>query len=404
VCIYTDPISALTRNFHARLIYPAYTFHLSSLSLHLHAHDNMADPKPIQNRSKRSLSPSAASPPRDRTRFASYSDKPFSNTPKSAPTDPSATRAKMIALEPYQKDELLKTLFDLHPSARESITAILPAIITVPAPENMVTKSVYFVAQIARCHNYLLTKDWPRYPDLPVGTCMAVHFIMRDLFRNMENQIERFDENMRMNLLDPVCSRGVYLVDAATALLDAGHILIKRRRRLADYAPSLGVPPCSPGDCLWHPPYHYGPTDDGYNCRANAAFSDLASVLTFGALPFTPDEPTPRQVNDEATFEREGRRPFLKWEQYHIAVRYATCDNRAHPLREAILKYTDLPPILPQLGPNDNAISEPDDWLRPCLEKLALLIRKREIPEIGTREMSHRISEPVLDLGGMSMN
>jgi len=46
-------------------------------------------------------------------------------------------------------------------------------------------------------------------------------------------------------------------------------------------------------------------------------------------------------------------RQSAEWKAFHTAVRYATRDDQSHPLRDAILKYIELPPILPQPGPDE---------------------------------------------------
>ena len=360
----------------------------------------MSNPTPAQNRSKRPLSPSADSPPRDRTRFAPYCDKPFSNTPKPAPTNASATRAKMIALEPDQKDELLKTLFDLHPSARESIAAVLPSITSAPLPASMISKSVYFGDEVAWCHEYLNNYNWPNNPKLPArGSCEGAGSVLENVSYVFEGQFDSFYCTER-SLPKPDCDKAVYSMDATIAILEIGLVAFERQKAAGKHELT-----CRPMIYC-----HLGPgvKTAEKQCEVESSLYMLGKVWMQCVLPRPPNGIANSirserfiRIGNGLHFERypspkEVANDLAEWEAWHIAIRYSTPDNRSHPLREILLRYIDLPPILPHPGPNDNALPETDDWLRPRLEGLGASFRKGQMPD--------RRPGPVLDLGGMSIS
>jgi len=389
VCIHTDPNSALTRNFYAiDHLFKLYSLSFTPTSTITHIKSAMSDPTPAQNRSKRTLSPSAASPPRDRTRFAPYSDKPFSITPKPAPTNASATRARMIALEPDQKDTLLKTLFDLHPSARESIAAILPSITSAPLPASMISKSVYFGDKVAWCHEYLNNYNWPNNLKLPAeGSCQGSAAVLYEAALDFKFAFDSTCYRDRM-FREHGCNEAEYSMDATIALLEIALLAFERQSRLGPEHGSI---------CERIKDYRSLPRleTEGWICAVEFSFFELGDVWQYCVLPRVPDGMADRIHSQRSASPEEVADYLAVWEVWHIAIRYLTRDNEPHPLRETLLKYIDLPPILPHPGPNDNAIPESDDWLRPCLDKLAF--------DIALKKMPDRRPGPVLDLEGMSI-
>ena len=371
----------------------------------------MSDPNPTQTRSKRSLSPSASSPPRDRTRFASYSDAPLSNTPEPSPIDAPAVPEKMLALRLDQKDSLLKTLFDLHLTSRASIAAILPSIDSDPSLANIITKSVYFGEHVIRCHRELLGDDWsPRLEKRDMGICERAADV---LLSTMDYMIVDMKDFLGYNFrhMDSDHTAGMYRMDAAIALLEINCIMLERQRRSAIYARLPGYRPT-------------GRTHRGQvNCSADACFERLAEI--WGTWT-TPDEEYECSLNSWETYitgsmdedEQDEMASWLQeWRELdaavqcavgdneYLATQYAICDNELHPFREAVLKYIDLPPIPPNMRYNDIPPVLPcegehdtlvvEHWLGTYLDKIGRILRSGKMPE--------REPEDSLDMGGMSI-
>jgi hypothetical protein len=302
----------------------------------------------------------------------------------------------MIALEPDQKDALLKTLFDLHPSARKSITAILPSMTPATSIANAVSNSVYFGEQVAWCHEYLNNHNWPNNPRLPAkGSCAGAASVLNYTALIFEDQFEnrKFREHG--------CNEAVFWIDLTIALLEIVLLAFERQSRLGpehdsicerikDQRGLLGLDR-EVGICdVKFSLFELG--DVLENCVLPRVLDVIADGIHPERLARLEDDASPEELAD---FEETANYLFV-WEAWHVAIRYSTRDNQSHPLRETLLKFIDLPPILPHPAPDDNPITESDDWLRPCLVKLA--------HDIAAGKMPDRRPGPVLDLGGMSIS
>jgi len=289
----------------------------------------------------------------------------------------------MLALVPDQKDILLKTLFDLHPSARESISAILSTITSAPSSANIISKSIYFGEQVLRCHRALIEDDWRNYYeesacDIRHGTASALESSLDFIGIEVGDHCRREEAD----LLNPGCSSGDFKVDAWIAVLDIGLILSGRQKRIA---PSLNR-----DDATWASGSSYTA------CRLREQLKSLESLWLGCLLPnlyFKPRLHTPRCDTLEQAKWRA--RQSAEWKAFHTAVRYATRDDQSHPLRDAILKYIELPPILPHPGPDEKLETGPDDYgLKTCLKGIGHVLRS---------DPADRESKIVLDLQRISI-
>jgi hypothetical protein len=132
-------------------------------------------------------------------------------------------------------------------------------------------------------------------------------------------------------------------------------------------------------------------------CEVNSSLGELGGVLSYYTIPAARQRTMIARKNAGKMLldPEEMADGLTRWDRWHTEMLYATSDNQPHPLRETLLQYIDLPPILPHPGPNDNPITELDGWLRPCLEGLAA--------SVGEETMSDRRLKPALDLQGMSI-
>lgn len=290
----------------------------------------MSDPPP--NRAKRPLSPTTASfiPPTAR------------KTSRPNHTMSSTDRATLLALDSQQKDELIKKLVDFHPTARQTISSVLPTIAPMrPAPKVKLTESLYFVHEVECCAYWLSNRSWMNHATTSrEACCQAVSkAVMFELNRIKIRCIDCVKEKVPLptgcNSLDDLCR------DAIIARLDIGLLILKRRNRL-----SIRKWRCSSEPCQW--------TTDLVE-----TFDDLEDWID-------PDY-------DE----------FLDWFRYLF---HEQPDNSTHPLRLTVLKLINLPSLLPPMNPNDyydeDRADERENRVTAALGAIRLVLDGNQLPDL----------------------
>jgi len=259
----------------------------------------------------------------------------------------------------------------------------------------MISKSVYFVETVTMCHEYLNASNWPNNPRITAEvSCVGAASVLNRAAYNFEYDFDSTCHKDRMFRAHG-CNEAEYSMDATIALLEIVLLPFERQSRLGPKHGSI----CERiKDCRSLPRLE----TKGRICAVEYSFFELGDVWQCCVLPRVPDGMADGIHSERSASPKDDASPeevadyLAVWEAWHIAIRYLTHDNQPHPLRETLLKYIDLPPILPPPGPNHNVIPESDDWLRPYLKKLAQDIARGKMPD--------RRPEPVLDLGWMSIN
>jgi len=197
-------------------------------------------------------------------------------------------------------------------------------------------------------------------------------------------------------------SQGESYIDAAIALLEIGLLLLERTKRLTK--PNHSRIACSCICCGYEPG-----EQDGYccwnewECNVTAHFMSLSGcfrlvrpfIIEFGRYSEIHESQSDEEVMklEEIPLEKDSKENLIS--DWVIAVGYATSDGSPHAIRSVLLKYVDLPTMLPHLGPNDLPEDVKPRWLFDAVRAVDEILRYKRMPE--------RRIEAVPDIAGMSI-
>jgi len=295
----------------------------------------------------------------------------------------------------------MQQLVDFHPSSTERIADIIPTIKSSESPEVAIsTNSKYFEEEVEWCR-YFFSPDWkPGHTISQRESCDVVAGVLGAQIRQIRWKLARFDGQVN-NLRE-----GEYYMDAAIGILEIGLSMLERTKRL-----DTPKDPCVEVSCQCQVPVR-SPAVDVIPyalsmCPVDAHFLliDLAfrRVSPFGdqiSRDSDSDSEGIGSEDDEDDSDSEVNESEYEYDEdvirdWVIAIGYATPDGSPHAIRSVFLKYVDLPPMLPHLGPND----EPEDirprWLLDAFRAVDHILEDRRIPE--------RKIEVVPDIAGISI-
>jgi len=344
---------------------------------------------PRRTRSKRPLSPSSHNDNPVGPRAAVLPDTRARKNPRMSPSDLSRFGTTLDVslivvhdpiqnLTSQQKDDLLRRLVESD-SAKRTMTALLPSII--PSQPELVqnTQSRYFDNRVDWCEAMLGDRAWSRHSAIPKTdickmTATAVESELAQLVIAMSHNIDGSP-----NITPNKCSIEEYYVDAATALLDIGLMMFKRKERFQkdDEHPTACACLCIP--CL-EP--HIDPETDDTACPVHKCFDTLRRAMIavqpnmevknledYGRDDDGESEDSEREVDDEIRGH------------WIYATFYAFPDGTPQDLRLAILKYLDLPPLLPYPGPDHEFDNHVEESLRNCIHGINEIIKSGKMPK-----------------------
>jgi hypothetical protein len=285
------------------------------------------------------------------------------------------------------------------------MTALLPSIVPTQPDVVQNTQSRYFDNRVDWCEAMLGDRAWSRHSAIPkTDICNMIGQAVSDEISQLTELVSRKVDGSR-NVTPDKCSQGEYHVDAAIALLDIGLLVMKRQERFRKTGDHPAKCQCLCVPCV-------DCEDRETTCTVDGVFAELLDALVtvepdmekqegqnrvIGTNEVEDDESDDLRDKDTDTHNSNCELDQELWEW--IGATFCACsDGTPHDLRLAILKYVDLPPLLPNLSVIDDQL---EDSLRRCINNINEIIKSEKMPR-PTGEPVKQIHRDVivLDVNG----